>query len=216
MAIERMVNFHTLHLQSRILSEVIKELDIKELCVTKLVISANKTIETKSEKLPIPELEQFTSRPYIDKQSRKWDEIRNFPLWKREQTQEMLNQKTLEHKDGINLEYVNKVLTNPPYEFPYVRVEELQGTILKEVPKGTPKKITFKRTLVKQAAVVSTLKPQPHAGPKYTLELTTTRRKEPVERIRELIAQHDPIKFCEQILKEDYVTICKEILKPKD
>lgn len=216
MAIERIMEYHTLHLRSRILSDVIKELDTKELCVTRLVISADKTIESKTEHYALPELEKYLEGCRIIRRGQSKKAIDKLPLSMRKQTQEMVMKQDLASEEGIDLEYVNKVLTNPPYDFPYVRVEEIGATILKEVPKDVPKKITFKRTRVKQARVVSTLKPQPHAGPKYTLELVTTRQKSRVQKIRELIAERDPIKFCEMVMKSDLVAVCKEVLEPKD
>ena len=240
--------FHTLHLRSRILGEVIKEINLNELRVTRLVISADKTIESKHEYLPIPELEQYyKGKGIIQSRKRKWKEISKLPLLIREQNQDRIRSATMASESGIDLDAVNKVLTNPPYDFPYVRVEEFEAIVLKaeepeepekpiveekpekakakkekkkvppaKKPVPIPKTIKFKRTKVKQANIVSTLKPSAHPGPKYTLELVTTRKKEAVERIREIIAEHDPIKFCELIMKSDMVAVCKEVLEPKE
>lgn len=228
--------FHTLHLRSRILGEVIKELKLDELRVTTLVISADKTIAKTQETLPIPELEKyFQGKTLLRRRQMKDRLIHRLPLRVRDKEIVDIDRKKLTSNDGIDLEYVNKILTKPPYGFPYVRVEEFEAQILKteepeevaeigKVPKEAvregepkksvriPKKIKFKRTIVKQANIVSTLKPQPHAGAKYTLELVTTRKKDAVQRIREIIALNDPIKICELVMKNEMVTICREIL----
>ena len=243
--------FHTLHLRSRILGEVIKEINLNELRVTRLVISADKIIEHSSENSGIPELEQYYSGKMLKTDHFKEKTIKKLPLTIRKDIRERIQIKSLIKDDGIDLEYVNKVLTNPPYDFPHVRVEEFEAVVLKaeepekpiveekpseeikpskpkiekekkKVPPPTkkptpiPKTIKFKRTRVKQANIVSTLKPSPSPGPKYTLELVTTRKKGAVERIRQIIAEHDPIKFCELVMKSDMVTVCKEILESKD
>ena len=210
--------FHTLHTRSRILSEVIQELDLKELCVTKLVISATKSIESKTESFPIPELQKYATRKKapakVHRETKKMKQITHMPLRIQSQILDRLVNLHFAREDGIDLEYVDKVLTNPPYDFPYVRVEEIQGTILKEVPEGTPKTVTFKRTLVKQAQVVSTLKPQKHGGPKYTLELVTTRKQQAVSNLRKLIAVKDPVKVCEPRFVQQIQMYCKAILEP--
>lgn len=230
--------FHTLHLRSRVLGEIIKELNLNEIRVTKMVISADKVIEHTSEKHPIPELERYFGENPLLRETNKKQQIRLLPLNEVTEIEERINNKAIVAENGIDLAYINKVLTEPPYSFPYVRVEEFDATILQaqeplkepekaklfkrtkeaepEKPAPIPEKIKFKRTAVKQANIVSTLKPQPHGGPKYTLELVTTRKKESVERIRNIIAEHDPIKFCELVMKSDVITVCKEILGKED
>jgi hypothetical protein len=233
--------FHTLYLRSRILGEIIKELKLDELRVTKMIISADKTIEHTAEKHPIPELEQYTNNTSYLKRKTTRKEIMQLPLRIRTMTQDQFSEKSLTSTEGIDLAYVNKVLTEPPYDFPYVRVEEFEATILKAEepekptieeksatktkkekkvaptkPTPIPKTIKFKRTAVKQASIVSTLTPSPSPGRKYTLQLETTTRKEAVERIRDIIAEHNPIKFCELVMKSDVITVCKEILGKED
>lgn len=125
MAVQKIMEYHTLHLRSRILEDVIKELDTKELCVTKMIISADKNIETKLEHYPIPELDRYFGGSMIDRKSQERKRIVTRVLRIEKDIIERIEQKVLASKDGIDLEYVNKVLTNPPYDFPYVRVEEI-------------------------------------------------------------------------------------------
>lgn len=220
--------FTTLMLHSRILGEIIKELDLKSLRVTHIIISADKNIAHTSEKKPIPELAQYFSNEPMEIEANTKQEIRFLPLNEQIQIQQRIKNKSASKEEGIDLEYVNKVLTEPPYSFAFVKVEEFTATILKpekdiqpesqepnkkKVP--VPQTVTFKRTEIKHPQIKKTLSKTIPFGRKYAMELQTTRTKTQVETLRDLISPKALLKLC-KLNKINTVTldqVCEEIEK---
>jgi hypothetical protein len=234
--IRQKTEFTTLMLHSRILGEIIKELDLKSLRVTHIIISADKQLAHTTEKKPIPELEQYFRNQPMETIAHTQRFILHLPLFERSQVEQRIKIKTAAKEEGLDLEYINKVLTNSPYDFPFVKVEEFTATILKpeqpiklesqpetaakiqepSKPKvSLPQTVTFKRTEVKQPQIKKTLSKTLPYGRKYAMELQTTRTKSQVEIIRELISPKALMKLC-QLRKTNTVTldqVCEEIEK---
>jgi len=220
--------FTTLMLHSRILGEIIKELDLKTLRVTQIVISADKTLAHTQEKKPIPELEQYFPKEPLEIEANTVHTIRNLPLLEYTEVQERIKRKSAFKEDGLDLSLINKVLTEPPYSFPFVKVEAFTATILKpeqpiqataQKPSKAeiqiPETVTFKRTEIRQPQIKKTLSKTIPFGRKYAMELQTTRTKTQVETIRDLISPKALLKLC-KLNKINTVTldqVCEEIEK---
>jgi hypothetical protein len=162
------------------------------------------------------------------------DVIVNFPLYSETRVQQRIKHKAASKEDGIDLEYVNKVLTEPPYSFPFVKVEEFTATILKPQEKAesapilgqyTPVKlpvaasmpttVTFKRTEIKQPQIKKSLSKTIPYGRKYAMELQTTRTKSQVDQIRNSISPKALVKLCKMVKVDTTVLnqVCEEIEK---
>jgi len=204
MAIEKLKEWHTFCFKSSMLEDIVKELNRDNFKVTRLVITASRTLSLKSSMYPIPELEKYSKAKLVQRLRVEMGRFKRLPLEIEERTEDIIASRTLQSDQGIDLKELHGILTSPPYQFPRVHIIEMEGDILTELPKGTPKHIKFKRTSFLPNEIKKEAKRKNTRGIKTVLDLKTTTQKHHVEAIRQALSPKDPIRHCtiEQRIQE--------------